>query len=356
MKRQNIKGMDNYDYVALANEVVRQGVDLFGTFDEWTKGAFALSELGEDGRALFKNISKLSSKYHEAENDKKFTNALLTANRVSIASFVYMCQQKGIDTNKFFLKDGKGTESSLVVPTIRQVKSLAAFVDIDGHYVTDSLDVQMKSDFVMFLKMLVDDDDRIRNIVETYKIGVTKQQHTIFWYVDIEGKVRDGKIMAYRKDGHRMHDIVPQSIPCELSKQGKISKDYTIKKTLFGEHLLQNPMYADKLIGIVESEKTAVICSLCISDVLWLATGSLGNLQAERLQAVKSRRVILYPDADEKSQPFCKWKASADALNEKGWQIQVSGYLETVATFEQKLKKIDIADLLVANLQEYGAR
>lgn len=347
--------MDNYDYVALTNEVVRRGANLFGTFEEWTKGAFALSALGENGRVLFKNISKLSDKYNEVENDKKFTNALRTNSQVSIASFIYMCQQKGIDTNKFFLKDGKGTGLSLVVPTIRQVKSPAAFVDIDGHYVTDSLDVQMKSDFVTFLKMLVDDDDRIRNIVETYRIGVTKQQHTIFWYVDIEDKVRYGKIMAYGKDGHRMHDIVPQSIPCELSKQGKISKDYTIKKTLFGEHLLNDPMYADKLIGIVESEKTAVICSLYISDVLWMATGSLGNLQAERLQAVKSRRVILYPDADEMSQPFCKWKASADALNEKGWQIQVSGYLETVATFEQKQKKIDIADLLVANLQEYGA-
>lgn len=110
------------------------------------------------------------------------------------------------------------------------MKSLAAFVDIDGHYVTDSLDVQMKSDFVTFLKMLVDDDDRIRNIVETYKIGVTKQQHTIFWYVDIEGKVRYGKIMAYGKDGHRMHDIIPQSIPCELSKQGKYLKTIPSRK------------------------------------------------------------------------------------------------------------------------------
>lgn len=342
--------MDNYDYVALTNEVVRRGINLFGTFEEWTKGAFALSELGEGGRVLFKNISKLSNKYHEAENDKKFTNALHTSNRVSIATFIYMCQQKGIETNKFFLNDSEAVGSSLVIPTILQMKSPPAYVDIDGHYVTDSLDVQMNSDFVTFLKMLVD-DDRIRNVVEAYRIGVTKQQHTIFWYVDIENKVRFGKIMAYGKDGHRRHDVVPQSIPCELSKQGKMPKDYVIKKTLFGEHLLQDPRYAGKLIGIVESEKSAVICSLCISDVLWMATGSLGNLQAERLQAVKSRRVILYPDADEKSQPFCKWKASADALNEKGWQIQVSDYLELVATSEQKLKKIDIADLLVTCLQ-----
>lgn len=63
--------MDNYDYVALTNEVVRRGANLFGTFEEWTKGAFALSALGENGRVLFKNISKLSDKYNEVENDKK---------------------------------------------------------------------------------------------------------------------------------------------------------------------------------------------------------------------------------------------------------------------------------------------
>ncbi len=40
----------------------------------------------------------------------------VTNNQVSIASFIYMCQQKGIDTNKFFLKDGKGTGSSLSCP------------------------------------------------------------------------------------------------------------------------------------------------------------------------------------------------------------------------------------------------
>ena len=111
-------------------------------------------------------------------------------------------------------------------------------------------------------------------------------------------------------------------------------------------------MYADKLIGIVESEKSAIICSLCISDVLWMATGSLGNLQAERLQAVKSRHVILYPDADAKSIPYRKWKDSAEALNEKGWHILVSDYLEVIATTEQKIKKVDIADLLIANLHE----
>ena len=97
--------MDRYDYQALVNEVVTRGINLFESFDDWTKGAFALSNLGEDGRSMFKSISKLSSKYSEAESHRKFTNALHTNNKVGIASFIYMCRQHGIDTNKFYIKD-----------------------------------------------------------------------------------------------------------------------------------------------------------------------------------------------------------------------------------------------------------
>ena len=53
--------MDKYDYQALVNEVVTRGINMFENFDDWTKGAFALSNLGEDGRSMFKSISKLSS-------------------------------------------------------------------------------------------------------------------------------------------------------------------------------------------------------------------------------------------------------------------------------------------------------
>ena len=97
--------MDRYDYQALVNEVVTRGINMFENFDDWTKGAFALSNLGENGRAMFKSISKLSSRYNEAENNRKFTNALHTNNKVGIASLIYMCRQYGIDTNRFYIKD-----------------------------------------------------------------------------------------------------------------------------------------------------------------------------------------------------------------------------------------------------------
>ena len=97
--------MDNYDYQGLVNEVVQRGINMFGNFEDWTKGAFAFADLGEEGRSMFKAISSISDKYREKENDYKFSHALRTRGRITIASFIYMCKQHGIDTNKYYVKD-----------------------------------------------------------------------------------------------------------------------------------------------------------------------------------------------------------------------------------------------------------
>ena len=46
--------MDNYDFNALTNEVVCRGINMFESFDDWTKGAFALSNLGNDGLPILR--------------------------------------------------------------------------------------------------------------------------------------------------------------------------------------------------------------------------------------------------------------------------------------------------------------
>ena len=83
-----------------------------------------------------------------------------------------------------------------------------------------------------------------------------------------------------------------------------------------------------------------------------MATGSKGNLQDERMSAVKGRKVILYPDTDTEGKTYCQWCKRADELNAKGWQIQVCDYLEKMATPEQREAKIDIADLLIDDLAQ----
>jgi len=343
--------MDRYDYQALVNEVVTRGINMFESFDEWTKGAFALSNLGEDGRTMFNNIAKLSAKYNEAECNRKFTNALHTASKVGIASFIYMCRQYGIDTNRFYIKDGVDYSQPVVTYVNSKPKEVIP-VAIQKEYVLRSLDRNLQSDFVSYLKTLVADVERIVAVVNDYQLGVTKEGHVIYWYIDKDESVRMGKVMKYKTDGHRDKTFTPLSIPKELSKCGKLKADYTIKQTLFGEHLLRHSQNADKTICIVESEKSAVICSLCIPDALWLATGSKGNLQDGRMSAAKGHKVILFPDTDSDGQTYNLWCKRADELNAKGLQIQVCDYLEKMATPEQREAKIDIADLLTDDLSQ----
>jgi len=343
--------MDRYDYQALVNEVVTRGINLFESFDAWTKGAFALSNLGKDGRSMFKSISKLSSKYSEAENNWKFTNALHTNNKVGIASFIYMCRQHGIDTNKFYIKDDVEWAQP-VATAVNHHPRIAMPVAIRKEYVTRSLDRNLRSDLVSYLKTLVADVDRLVAVVNAYHLGITRGGHVIFWYIDKDGVVRMGKVITYAANGHRDKSVTPLSILRELSRCGKLQANYVIKKTLFGEHLLRYPLSAENVIGIVESEKSAVVCSLCFPDVLWMATGSKGNLQDERMGAVKERKVILFPDTDVDGQAYSQWHKRADELNAKGWHIQVCNYLEQVATSEQREAKIDIADLLIDDLSK----
>ncbi|MBR1557879.1 MAG: PriCT-2 domain-containing protein [Prevotella sp.] len=341
--------MDRYDYQALINEVVTQGINMFENFDDWTKGAFALSNLGENGRAMFKSISKLSSRYNEAENNRKFTNALHTNNKVSIASFIYMCHQHGIDTNRFYIKDDVDYAQPIATIVNHRQRSMTP-VAVPRKYVARSLDRNLRSDFVSYLKLLVANVDQIVDIVYAYQLGVTKDGRVIYWYIDKDGIARMGKVMAYKYDGHRNKSVTPLSIPKELSKRGELSADYAIKQTLFGEHLLNLSTSEGKTIGIVESEKSAVICSLCVPDLLWMATGSKGNLQEERLSAIKEKNAILFPDTDKDGETYTQWYQRAEELNAKGWHLLTCDYLERVATTEQRLAKIDIADLLIEDI------
>lgn len=57
----------------------------------------------------------------------------------------------------------------------------------------------------------------------------------------------------------------PQPHVCWVHTEMKL-KDYNLRQCFFGEHLL--PLYPDRKVFVVESEKTAVIASHFIPDVL----------------------------------------------------------------------------------------
>ena len=107
--------------------------------------------------------------------------------------------------------------------------------------------------------------------------------------------------------------------------------EYNIQQCLFGEHILNENK--SKNIAIVESEKTAIICSIYFPHVVWLASGGLTNITENKLECVLNKNVTLYPD----NGAFDKWKEKADMFN-----FNISSLLEEKGSDGQ-----DIADLLL---------
>ncbi len=152
--------------------------------------------------------------------------------------------------------------------------------------------------FMPWLRAKVQDDTRVNLAFEDYLLGATDankfaQQAVIFWYIDRENRVRDGKLMWYGPDGHRTKN--PNWVSFLMREAGRISKESVTRKCLFGEHLLDR--YPDKPVAIVESEKSAVFCSCVYPQYLWLATGGCGGLNAGKMEVLKGRRVIIFPDS-----------------------------------------------------------
>jgi hypothetical protein len=202
-----------------------------------------------------------------------------------------------------------------------------------------------KSNFVRFLFDYFT-DDQIRNAAENYALGATRSKEVIFWQIDIHGKVRTGKIMQYNPDTGRR--IKHQSgaidwVHNKLKKNGTISEDFNLQQCFFGEHLLK--LYPDKPIAIVESEKSAIIASCIMPDMIWLAAGNLNGLSIEKCLVLKGRNVMLYPDLGA----FEKWSIKANEIhNQYNCKVIISTLLENEATNSDRANGLDIADYVIS--------
>lgn len=331
--------MERYDYIALANEVVSRRISLAESYDDWTKLAFAFSTLGESGRRLFHNISALSPKYKESESDRKFTEAMRNNRKVGIPTFIWMCKNAGIDTKKFFIKDEQQA-AQLITPipktTLKTEQKNIEYVPFE--YVERS--ASYNNTFVYFLCGLLDkhtqESPTIERLMNDYAIGSTNSKAIIYWQIDINGKVHDGKIQHYKEDGHRIGDI--DWVHSRLRKAG-IIKGEKPQQCLFGEHLLN--MYPDKVVALVESEKNALIGSAVFPEYNWLATGCKGGLNIEKMKVLAGKTVVLFPDVDG----FKSWSEKAKQMT--FCNAIVSDLLEKNASDEERANKIDIADWII---------
>ncbi|MBO6589836.1 MAG: hypothetical protein JJ885_15285, partial [Muricauda sp.] len=88
----------------------------------------------------------------------------------------------------------------------------------------------------------------------------------------------------------------------------------------------------------VESEKTAIVMSILSDKTTWMACGSKTAINEKMLEPLKDNAIILFPDKGSAGE----WQQRVDKLIPKGFNIQVSRFLENEVELEDGK---DIADL-----------
>ena len=188
---------------------------------------------------------------------------------------------------------------------------------------------------------------QIEAAIAKYFVGTAGTYHgvkgCVFPYLDERMRFCYGKIIVFNPDGHRDKDKPASSV-----KHERGLKDFNRKQTYFGEHLL--PKYPGKPLGIVESEKTALIASMTpgLPECIWLATGSKSTLKIEHLKRIGiGRKTVLFPDAGA----FDHWEAVAAGARRSGLDVNTSQMMET-STSSDIPNGGDIAVLLVKDRME----
>ena len=270
----------------------------------------------------------------------------------------WLCQTFGIDNNKKIFNN---------IKTSKTVKNMILKPGSDIVSLHPSMVENSLSSGSVFCHSLVSSGllshSQMQNATEVYRLGATRDGGVIFWQINRQGQVCDGKVMHYGTDCHRSKERTPTWVSWIMKHRLQtLDPSAHTAKCLFGLHLL--PMDADDVqIAIVESEKTAVICSeiftlraikqacnigveTLLPDVLWMATGGAANLSAEMLMPLKGYRITLFPDTDSTGNTYNRWLSKAKEIGKTlNQHIRVSNILEQNATEQQKKNKIDIGDL-----------
>lgn len=194
---------------------------------------------------------------------------------------------------------------------------------------------------------------------ERFKLGRSKSGKTIYWMIDDLGRCLDGhicgpvgeRLLSSSKDGEPdgASTFDPEVWVSSLIKRRYHDLIHLIPPTthcFFGLHQVSQ---GDSMpIGIVESERSAVILSEVQPKLIWLAYVYAANCTIEQFAPLQGYKVTLYPRTDPCQEIYVSFLELADQIRRvyRDIDITVSSFLEDHASESQKSHHIDLVDFL----------
>ena len=137
------------------------------------------------------------------------------------------------------------------------------------------------------------DTKNVNEVMKRYQVGSSNHwsKSIVFYQFDKYQRCRTGKVMQFDSfTGKRIKKPYNRINWIHTKIDG-----FNLKQCLFGEHLYRLGM--NSTIGIVESEKTAIIMAIVKPDIVWMATSGLGNLSINTIKRLPFVKIVLYPDS-----------------------------------------------------------
>lgn len=285
----------------------------------------------------------------------QFTRYINAATGEYLADHVGRCNREDqcgyhYTPHQYFSDNPRSRPATRTVSHPRRETTPSTFDTVPFEVVKKSLVLLPKSNFHAFLSSKFG-ENACSDVAQKFLFATSETERgaTIFWQYDITGKVRSGKIIHYNPlTGKRGKNI--NWVHSKISKH--TGKPFQLRQCFFGEHQLVKD--ANKSVALVESEKTAVICSIFMPDYLWIASGGVNGCRwhdKNVASALLGRDVILFPDLNM----YERWGQYASELQKLlPLRLKVSDLLERVATQSEREEKsgFDLADYLLKQPSE----
>lgn len=317
-------------------EIERRQINIAGGRSDWVSLSYEFASIGESGRDLFHRCAQLDSSYQYNENEGLFAYALRRGSRTGVGALINRFKRAGVDVAAIRKEIGN-------IPFVPISRPMAVY-EPTYNYISPDIVKRLqgqRNTFVDFLHTLFDDSPKVDAGVERYCIGGDSHGRTIFPNLDQEGRCVGGAVIPYLPNGHRDKSKGASNIHAELKRKDKTHPTQA-DQVLFGSHLLR--LYPSASVGVVESQKSAVILSIIYPDVVWLATAGMTNFNERLLAPIYDRNVVCYPDFNGVQE----WTERAKQLPFKN--IRISDWWRYAQD-----EKEDITDVVIRAIQQEKA-